>query len=262
MIMMKHFRFFALTLFVLSLFALPAQAQTATTTTTLSAAITSTSATTVALTSMTNVAAGGAIYVDREQMTIASVNTTASTALVTRGNGGNATTHAVNALVFVATGPNVAFVFRNFDKYGTCTATAERFLPQINTVTGNVQTCNMWSTTVGWWGGTSLNQAVAYATIPITSITNRNYNATFTDVMIIYENFVGAGVAWKVTLPAANSVPGHSIIVKDGVGSAGQLYSIQILSSQNINGGVGSMTLTTNFQVRKLVSDGVAWWEW
>lgn len=118
--------------------AAPVWAQTATTTTTVSTAMTATAGS-VVLASATNVAAGGALFIDGEAMTVISVNST--TARVGRSGGGVATAHAVGAIVYVATAAMRGQVFRTTNPSGACTASDQAYLPIVNTTTGDIWDC-------------------------------------------------------------------------------------------------------------------------
>lgn len=116
-------------------------AQTTTTATTLSAAVTDTSSDTIRVASATGVTAGTTgIYVDREYMLVLSVSGT--TVKVTRGAfGTSAGTHASGAPAFVGpTGAQSPFI--TADKAGTCTATNEAYLPQLNISNGKQFDCH------------------------------------------------------------------------------------------------------------------------
>lgn len=103
--------------------------QAATTSTTLSTAVTSTSQQQIVVASATGFAANTTqMYVGRELMAVNAVNGT--TISVTRGAGGTrATTHVSGATVYV--GPPTYFI--SFPKTGSCTATNEPNLPQLQT---------------------------------------------------------------------------------------------------------------------------------
>jgi hypothetical protein len=139
-----------LTLVVGILFTGSALAQTATTTTTLASAVTSVSANTVVVTSATNVEAGGALYVDRELLSVISVSGT--TIRVARGSGGTAaTTHGALAVVYVATTAQRGLVFNATDHAGSCTSTNEQYLPQVNPRTAAIWDC---PSALGLWVNT------------------------------------------------------------------------------------------------------------
>lgn len=137
-----------LILALLTIAAVPVSAQTYLTTTTLSTAVTSTSANEIVVASATTAEAGGAVYVDHEQMTIISVSGTRLR--VQRGaNGTNSTTHNASAVVIIA--PKAALrgnfpggVFTQLSRSGlsgSCTASNYEYLPIVDVSTGNVYLC-------------------------------------------------------------------------------------------------------------------------
>ena len=111
-------------------------AQTYLTRTTLTRAVTS-SESRIFVAAATDLTVGAYAYVDRELMRITAVRGT--TADVQRGyaGGGAASAHAAGTLVHL--GPGAAFA--STDATGSCTATAERSLPHINTTTGRLWDC-------------------------------------------------------------------------------------------------------------------------
>lgn len=139
----------ALTL--LTLAAVPVSAQTYLTTTTLSAAVTTPTATTQAgnvinLTSATTAAVGGAVYIDHELMTITAISGTRLT--VVRGAGGTvATTHNNGATVIIAPVAALTGVIPAFTQLGgrplagSCNPANYRYLPIVDTDSGNVHLC-------------------------------------------------------------------------------------------------------------------------
>lgn len=128
---------------LLALLACSLHAQTTTTTTTLSAAITGRADTVVRLTSGTDVAAGGFIFVDREQMAVlGAVGSSTTIWNVRRGVAGISSTHASGQKVYVARpGPMAGAVFRQQAPVGSCTATAEPYLPLVIVPTGEEVNC-------------------------------------------------------------------------------------------------------------------------
>jgi hypothetical protein len=124
----------------------PVAAQTATTSTTLSLAISDSAATQIVVASATNVEAGGALFIDREYLTVTAVNST--TVSVMRGAGGTrAAAHANASLVYVASKAMLAYVFKSSQAYlGTCTRANEAYLPQIDVSNGIVWDCPVGAT--------------------------------------------------------------------------------------------------------------------
>jgi hypothetical protein len=141
---MKTFtRALAAALLLLAALVAPVSAQTALNETTLSAAVTDAGAGVIYVASATGFSAGRVVYVDREAMTVISVNSTAIR--VVRGALNTAaSTHGSGVLVYV--GPAVAFVSK--DLYGSCTPTAQRYTPSINPGTGGIFSC---PTSVSKW---------------------------------------------------------------------------------------------------------------
>lgn len=131
----------ALVLVLLS-FAVPVAAQTALSETTIAVAVSSTSQRVISVASATGISVGVGLYVDREYMTVTAVSGTNIS--VIRGVNGVNSTHAAGVLVYA--GPAIAF--RQSDPAGSCTATAERYLPQINPGNGAIWDC---PSAVGKW---------------------------------------------------------------------------------------------------------------
>ena len=156
--MMKTLRFALITLAALVLAASPVQAQRLIVNTTTSAALTATD-TTVSLTATTSVAAGQFAFVDQELMRVNSVDTTASTISVQRGQGGTAAVgHATGETIFISDGGD----YRNVDPSysGACQRGVNQaaILPWINTSNGNIWKClpgAAGGTAVGVWNGTN-----------------------------------------------------------------------------------------------------------
>jgi hypothetical protein len=117
----------------------PIRAQTTVNATTLSAAVTSLSNQRIPLTSVSTVSVGDILFIDREAMLVQAVDTSALIATVTRGyQGTKAAAHANTSVVW--TGPPRRFY--TTDVVGTCTATAELFLPHITLPGGNIYQCS------------------------------------------------------------------------------------------------------------------------
>jgi hypothetical protein len=142
-------------LLVLLVAVVPIHAQTTTTTTTNSVAIADTTTNRVTLASGTNVAAGGYLFTDKELMSVVgAVNGSSTVWTVMRGVGGTVGTHAVASTVYVAApGLMAASVFKNSAPPvgGSCTATAEAYLPLVHVPTGEVYNCvgSKWVITSG-----------------------------------------------------------------------------------------------------------------
>lgn len=134
----------ALGLVLALLVSVSASAQTYLTSTTNSAAI-SASQTTFAVASATGIAAGGALYINREYMTVRSVSGTNIT--VTRGQAGTvANAHGASQTVIIIPAAAIPTVVTSVDPaatvgVGTCTLTDWQYLPIINVTNGNVWMC-------------------------------------------------------------------------------------------------------------------------
>lgn len=160
-------RILIVALALLTLAAVPVSAQTYLTNTTLSAAISTPTATTPAdacfnVASATTAAVGGAVYIDKEMISITSVSGTRICG--TRGSQGtNATTHNSGANVLIApvaalTGALPAFTQLNGRALaGSCNPANYRYLPIVDTDSGNIHLCWAKSATYGRiWSFTNL----------------------------------------------------------------------------------------------------------
>lgn len=122
----------------------PASAQTYLTSTTTTAAVNS-SQTTIPLTSATGVAAGGALYINREYMPVRSVS--GLNATVTRGQAGTiANAHGSGQTVIIIPAAAVPTVVTSTDPtpingVGSCSVANHQYLPIINVTNGNVWLC-------------------------------------------------------------------------------------------------------------------------
>lgn len=122
---------------VLTFAAVPVSAQTYMGSTTLSSAVTATQ-NYVVVASATNVAVGGALYIDRELLKITAVSGTRVT--VTRQQAPS--THSASAVVIVIPAAAVNTTLVTVDpRPGTCTPGDYAYLPIINTDSGNVWLC-------------------------------------------------------------------------------------------------------------------------
>jgi len=123
----------------------PAAAQTTTTATTISAAMTR-SQNTVTLAAATGVSVQGAngpvtgIYINKEFMWITTL-ISGTTYNVARGKGGAQRAHASGAAVLIGPISNGPFVMGTDTISGSCTRTAELYLPQVYVSTGDVVDC-------------------------------------------------------------------------------------------------------------------------
>lgn len=155
---------------LLTLAAVPVSAQTYLTKTTLSAAVsTPTSSqgagTEITVASATTAAAGGAVYIDHEAMTIVSVSGT-RLRVVRGANGTVATTHASGADVIIfpvaaLQGPLPALTQLNGRPLaGSCNPANYPYLPIVDSDSGNVHLCWAKSATYGRiWSYTNLYPA-------------------------------------------------------------------------------------------------------
>lgn len=188
--------------------AIPSHAQTTTTTTTLSAAITSTSADRVTLAAGTNVAANGFIYADKELMAvIGAVNGSTTVWQVRRGAGGTVGTHASGVKVTVAAPGTMALaVFRRKATSGTCTATAEPYLPYIVIDTGEEVNCS-----AGRWTSNAMARTMTYSQGPTVA------NAVTTEFFIADRPYVVTGV--KAVWGTAESTGSMDVMPEKATGT-------------------------------------------
>lgn len=171
------------------------QAQTTTTTTTLSAAITQPIGEppqrTISVASATGFTAGTtALFVDRELMMVQAVSGTTIT--VRRGAGGLLSPHANATTVYV--GPVGAGPFRRYNPAGSCTATNELYLPQINTEDGSRWNCinSVWTLTNGGLG--DIPQAISGSGATVTLRTAQSGSTILLDR--------AAGIVFTLPAPA------------------------------------------------------------
>ena len=237
---------FALSILLVLALAVSGAAQTATTSTTLSAAVTSVSATTFRVTSATGFVANTTwAYVDRELVRVLAVSGT--TISVQRGANGTApATHASSAVIYV--GP--FDIFRSYDPAGSCTATNERYLPQINQSTGT-----LWNCVNSKWQGTSFGPLAVSSGWPRTPVADAAYTVKLTDVIVGMTTITAART---VTLPAATGLDGKIYIIQDEGGGAGT-YTITVAGTIN---GSTNYSLATNYGVVRVRSNGTAWFIW
>ena len=136
----------------------PVSAQTYLSSTTNSAAINATQ-TSFTVASATGIAAGGALYVNRELMSVRSVSGTVVT--VVRGQSGTvANAHGASQTLIVIPSAAVPSVVSANDPsplngFGACSRTEHRYLPIINVTNGNVWLCRPSGSSTGIWMGTN-----------------------------------------------------------------------------------------------------------
>lgn len=228
-------------LFAFLVLAVACSAQTALTTTTLTAAITSTycaglpNGCYLTVASATGITGSGqanqintALYIDRELFWVNSV--VGTTIYVQRGKGVGAsarpTTHANGATVYI--GPPAAFKNdqATAENYGSCTASAEQFMPKIYIYTGDIMWCGNTSS-----GGQWLNFGLG------TMATNvgRTISAFCTGT---------AGSAETEFLNGAACSGATTSTFRYVVQTAGTLANLQVYSSAAVTGGTGKDVLT------------------
>lgn len=170
--MMNLLRRFTLTLLTLSLFALPAQAQTLLTNTTLNGAINATT-TTVTLTASSTLAVGDVIFVpgiNPEGMTVTVARSAATVFQVTRGTYGQSRAHASGTRVFV--NPPNRYRAGPPDTSAACNRLTITYLPWVDLNTGISWSCNGNPVTGGagtWYGGSMT--VLAYNSVPLSYLT-------------------------------------------------------------------------------------------
>lgn len=150
---------------ILALFGLSslALAQSTVATTTTAAAVTATGKT-VTLNSVTGLSVGSGLFMDREAMSVTTINTTSKVVGVVRGVDGTvAGAHAASILVY--TGPTSGITgagpfWMSDPSSGACTYGAEQYSLRIN-----VQNGRIWSCLSGVW----LNAVDAFVWVPPTA---------------------------------------------------------------------------------------------
>jgi hypothetical protein len=97
------------------------------------------------------------------------------------------------------------------------------------------------------------------APVPTRSVANTNTTVTTSDEVIIYSSLTAGRT---VTLPAASTMTGRRVIIKDGSGAAAaNNITINVSNPflETIDAGT-SVAITTNYGRTVLVSDGTGWW--
>lgn len=126
---------------LLVLFWAPLSAQRLIVNTTLSANLSAT-ATTASLTATASVAAGQFAFVDREMILVTSVNTTANTITIQRGQGGTAASAHDNAeRIFITAGGDYHTTDPDYGQDCNRGVGQAAVLPWINLRTGNIWVC-------------------------------------------------------------------------------------------------------------------------
>lgn len=256
---MKSFKI-ALLLVVALLAGQAAFAQTTINSTTLSTAITDTGATTgIVVASIgsgaTAVLAGQVLFIDGEAMTVRTTPTTTTVTVNRHTQATRGQTHASGAIVYYGNGQAFVSGTSGVQFYqGSCTASANLYLPLIDTVNGTVGNC-----LDSRWSWTRLS-APAAATYPLHPVVNAAYTAKLTDYFIGYTSL---GAAYTITLPAPTGLAGKVYIIKNL--SAIGTNTIWVYGNTTINGsggsiavyGVSGTTVTTG--TLKVVSSGSDW---
>lgn len=213
-------------------------AQITMTSTTLSTAVTSTSGTTVVVASATGISAGRFLFIDREFMKVVSVSGT--TISVVRGVSGIVSTHASGATVYL--GPGSYFI--NYDHAGSCTATNELVLPQINVRSGNIWQCtsSVWVVLAGPAGSaTSLTALTpsAAATVDVGAATNAFRTAFLTSLI----NFEGSTVdAFETVFSVTDPAVDVTITVPSIASGAATLGQVEVTFADHPTGNATDRT--------------------
>jgi hypothetical protein len=231
---------------ILLLAASMASAQTTTGQTTLAAAVTTVSETSIRVALATGFTAGTTYaYADGELMAVTSVSGT--TIGVLRGaNGTRAVTHTSGAVVWI--GPFSAY--RATDARGSCTATNEAYLVQINLQTGNIFNC----VNSKWQGVT---WAMYFPSrMPRTPVVNAAYTAKLTDVVIVMTSLSGGKT---VTLPSATGLDGKFYIIADESGAPSASNTLTVAGTIN---GASNQSIVAAYGLVRVRSNGTAWFLW
>lgn len=266
----KIISLFVSALLAVLVFTPAAQAQTATARTALSAAVTNTTATTFQLLAVSGITTPTATapifgYVDQELVQILSINTTALTINVLRGQGGTfASTHLNGATFF--SGPssgNNAGVFINSDMQGSCTRTNWIYLPVINPKDGNIFDCILSPTTQTGAAATT-SEWVAFNAQPIgrarpykkLAVTVTTYTLLPSDEIVGYNTNVNG----TITIPALTGFIGKIYTIQSE-NTGVPTITIATSSGQTING-AASITMPgtgTAYGQVQIYSDGRNW---
>lgn len=225
---MKLNRYISFLVLLLALVGVvPAHAQTTVTSTTTSAAVTA-STNTVTLASLTNAVAGAGLYMDREAMSIVSVNATTLQARVIRGvDGTGAASHASGVTVYVGptSGITGAGPFWQSDPpFGTCSSSAEQYSLRINVANGRV-----WACTAGQW----LNAIDTFVWLPPTACNSSvSGNSTGTN------GFTALGTA--PSIPVVNAQT-------SATGTNTHYYMCQLSPPSRLNGSKAAYIVDVQF---------------
>lgn len=225
-------------------------------------------------------------YMQGEQVSIRSVNTTSNCLTVVRARNGNAAAHPANEIFWfggpgswspnttniggagvtnpVTTGSALPAVFVPTTPYGTCTRANNAYLPVINPNNGDIVDCILSSTNTTSEWVTINNQQLAY-TMPYKKLKSTGcaagdqcttYTALFVDHTIGYVT-TGNGT---ITIPAITGAPDKNYRIQiETTGT--QSVTIATSSGQLING-AASIVIggSTSFGGATIYSDGGTNW--
>lgn len=231
-------------------------------TTTLSTAITSTGAapnstTTVVLASTTNVVApspaagtaGSLLFIDGEAMQVLSIPVS-GTVIVQRGAASTrVTAHAASVLVWIGNGDWYNSTPPSTPPRSTCTASALYASPDIHLLDGNWYTCD----TKGLWGYAGPYDTDGQSRYSETGIGDAAYTALVTDRFIYFTALTATRL---ITLPAAASVPGKVITIKDTGGLASASILIELAT---VDGSATFECADLAYGGCTVMSNGTAW---
>lgn len=223
------------------LFTVSAAAQTSLNQTTLSTAVTDLTTRVIVVASASGATANTtAAYIDGEFLPITAVSSTSLT--VVRGGGATRPrTHAASALVYI--GPLVAFT--TVDPGGSCTSTAQQYLPLINISDGVA-----WNCVSSAWQGFVIAPPQSYAS-PRTIVTGTTaaasaYTILPTDYIVVLQSSGTASgstatAVKSFTLPSHLGLAGKQLVIKDESGGLTATTNIVLVGTID---GVNSGTAT------------------
>jgi hypothetical protein len=177
---------------------------------------------------------GSVLFVGRELVYVQSIQDSTHV-VVKRINNGAAHTAGVGMWY----GP--ANLFYVTDPSGSCTASTVYVKPWINTQTGVVWTCSG----TGSWGRNDGQWPFAR-----TAVADAPYTVVYSDYIVAFTSLSSTRL---VTLPAAATMPGRCIIVKDEYGNATSA-PITITSTETT-----ATCAAANYGSCKVCSNGSAW---
>lgn len=273
----------------------PAFAQTATTKTYLSSALAGGAQNkVVSLGSVTGITASTSSnqffgYIDGEEVTIRSVNTTANTVTVDRAAKGLAVPHPANEIFWyggpatfnstngnvggagvtnpVTGGTAIPAVFVNTTPYGTCVRASNTYLPVINPSTGEIADCLLsgTATTDEWviFNPRQSDTALPYRKMKGTNCTSGDLCNSLTLSPIDHTIGTLTTGATTFTIPALTGWRGKEYKIQQETSGAGTI-SIVTSSGQLINGASSivissSNVYSTGFKGVTIYSNGQDW---